>query len=114
MTTTTDTCPDIPLGATFDAAGRILTYKKIGGYWCKYTYDNGGNMTTFKSRTGFSWKAIATADTYTLGYEAKTKLYNASCREFTRDEALAHWGNPREDNKERAAIFLEAIKNNKE
>ena len=39
---------DIPLGCTYDAHGRVLTYKHSSGYWSEYTYDDRGNMLTRK------------------------------------------------------------------
>ncbi len=34
---------DIPLGFTYNAQGKELTYKNGGGYWYECTYDANGN-----------------------------------------------------------------------
>jgi hypothetical protein len=111
--TTTDTRPDIPLGHTYDDNDNMLTYRD-GCYWSEYTYDANGNEATYKNSGGVEWTAIVHAAYYTLGYDSRTHKYHAGCRVFTRAEALAHWGTPRDNNAARAAIFVAAISNHKE
>jgi YD repeat-containing protein len=97
-----------------DDNGNVLTYKDSADYSYEYTRDTHGNVLTYKDSDGASWVAIAHSDPYTLGYDARTHLYHAHCRKFTRAKALAHWGTPRADNTERAALFHAAITNHKE
>jgi YD repeat-containing protein len=99
---------------TRDTRGHVLTFKDSDDYSYERTYDTHGNEQTYKNSNGASWAAIAHSAPYTLGYYARTHLYHAGCRKFTRAEALAHWGTPREDNTERAALFHAAVTNHKE
>jgi hypothetical protein len=109
-----DTRPDIPLGYTCDTNDNVLTYKNWYGFWYAYTRDTHGRELTYTSSSGVAWVALAHAPVYTLGYDAATRLYSAGCRSFTRKRALKHWGSPRKDNIERAALFHAAIINHKE
>ena len=95
---------------TRDPHGRVLTYKNSGGHWYEYTRDPHGRVLTYKHRDGRDMVALARTDDYTLYFNKPTRTYRAGCREFTRAEALAHWGAPRDDNRERAEIFMSAIK----
>ena len=108
---TIDTRPDIPLGRTYDAAGRALThknknggwyeytydaqgreltYKRSDNYWYEYTYDARGNELTYKNSTGL-WTTLAIDPDYTLRHNAITGIYWAGCRRFTVEQALDHW-----------------------
>jgi YD repeat-containing protein len=122
---------DIPLGYTRDSLGNELTYKDNSGHWREYTYDSHGNELTYKNSNGDipmgytydsygrlltytdrsgHWLFLTTDDEYTLRYNTDTGIYWAGCRKFTAERALAHWGSPRDNNHERAALFLAAIK----
>ena len=78
---TTDTRPDIPLGYTYDAAGRVLTYKSNDGYWFEYTCDAAGRVLIFKDSSDF-WYEYA-RDTH--GRELTFKNSNEFWYEYTRD-----------------------------
>ena len=43
----------LPLGSTYDAQGRVLTYKDSDGYWYEFTRDAQGNVLTLKDSTGY-------------------------------------------------------------
>ena len=45
----------LPLGSTYDAQGRVLTYKDSNGYWRERTYDAKGYVLTHKSSNGY-WR----------------------------------------------------------
>lgn len=98
---------DIPLGYTYDAAGRALTYRNQDGYWYKYTLDAAGRALTYRRSDGADWTAIAWDTEYDL-FRTEAGLYAAGCRgPWTADEALQHWGK-RQD--ARAVLFTAAIK----
>ena len=79
---TTDTRPDIPLGRTYDAQGKTLTYKDKDGYWYECTYDIHGNELTHKRSDGHWYEC-----TYDIhGYELTHKGSGDYWREYTRDE----------------------------
>ena len=79
---TTDTRPDIPLGYTYDAAGRVLTYKDSSGYWHEHTRDEQGRELTFKNSSGH-WREY-TRDT--AGRVLTYKNSDGYWHEYTRDE----------------------------
>ena len=65
---------DIPLGYTYDANGRVLTYKDSYGYWREYTYDARGRVLTLKDSDG-RWRRVLTfrdgeGDWYEHTYDA--------------------------------------------
>lgn len=118
--------PDIPLGYTRDAQGRVLTFRDSAGYWREHTYDGQGNELTFRDSDGFWYEhtrdgqgreltfrnsagfngvRIADGGTYALLHDAKQGLFIAGCRRFNRADALKHWS--RED--ARAKLFTAAI-----
>jgi hypothetical protein len=117
---------DIPMGATYDAMGNVLTFKGSNGYWQEHiqdaqgnilsfndlyghwyevTRDDQGNELTFKDKTGL-WKTLAIED-YTLRYQ--NGVYWAGCFEGNLDKAIDRWAG-RDD--KRAVLFTEAILNN--
>ena len=46
---------DIPLGYTYDANGRELTFKDSYGLWFEYTRDSEGRVLTYKNSDG-NWR----------------------------------------------------------
>ena len=42
---------------TFDEKGNMLTYKDSYGYWSEYTYDDKGNKLTFKNSKGYWYES---------------------------------------------------------
>lgn len=58
---------------------------------------------------GGEFHGIAADDEYEL-FRSADGMYVAGCRgPWTAEKALAHWKNPRSDNRERAALFVDAI-----
>ena len=125
---TIDPRPDIPLGRTYDAAGRALTHKRSDGHWYEYTHDAqgrvlaykdsggswreytrdaDGNELTYKDKRGL-WTILAIDPHYNLRHNAVTGIYWAGCRQFTAEQALDHWS-VRDD--ARAMQFTAAIIN---
>jgi YD repeat-containing protein len=96
---------------TYDAHNNELTYRNNEGYWCEYTYDAHNNELTLTDSAG-RWLTLATYE-HTLRFSKG--IYWAGCRRFTRDEALAHWGDRLshkwEEVSTRALCFIEAINN---
>ena len=43
----------IPLGYTYDANSRELTYRDSKGFWWECTYDAAGNQLTYRCSTGY-------------------------------------------------------------
>ena len=48
----------LPLGSTYDAQGRVLTYKDSDGYWSEFTRDAHGNVLTYKDSDG-NWRGVS-------------------------------------------------------
>jgi hypothetical protein len=96
---------------TRDATGNELTYEDSDGDWRKFTRDAAGNELTYENQHGV-WLTLANSG-HTLRY--LNGVYWAGCRRFTRDEALAHWGDRLnywvETARARAKCFIEAINN---
>ena len=62
----------IPLGYTYDAAGRVLTYRDSNGYGYEYTYDAAGRELTRYDSNGSWHKFTYDADSKCTA----TKLHN--------------------------------------
>ena len=91
---------DISVRVEDDASGLL----SVGGRCHLY---QGASVPALTSVGGVPGKAIAVSDGYVL-WAGTDGTYSAGCRgPFTLAEALAHWGQPRED--ERARIFHAAI-----
>lgn len=116
----------LPMGSTYDAAGRELAYRDSDGFWCERTYDADGRDLTFRASTGYwrertydadgralsyrnsngvSGPVLAEHSGYTLVFDTGERRYIAGCRNFSREEALEHWGRP----DSRAKRFRSAI-----
>lgn len=115
---------DIPLGYTYDTAGRVLSYRDVNGFWHTYTYNANGYAIAYKNSSGswykrtfdangneFSYEnedghSIAYDGQYFLQHNPVTDRFTAGCHwNLTRAEALAHWN--RSD--DRARLFTDAI-----
>ena len=117
---------DIPLGFTYDAQGKELTYRNSGGcwreytrdaqgneltyrnnggYWREYTRDGQGRVLTYRNSAGFNGVRIADDGNHVLFHDAKQGLFIAGCQRLNRADALKHWS--RED--ARAKLFTAAI-----
>jgi YD repeat-containing protein len=72
---------DIPLGQTYDANGKMLTYKDGSGYWEEYTRDALGNDLTCKDGTGYWHEYTRDALGNVLTYKNSTGYW----KEYTRD-----------------------------
>jgi YD repeat-containing protein len=73
--------PDIPVGETVDAAGRVLTNKKQDGTWVEYTRDAAGNAVKGQRSNGFWFTKTYDAAGNDLRYENSDGDWN----EHTRD-----------------------------
>ena len=122
--------------STYDENGNRLTFKNSDGFWWESTYDENGNRLTRKNSRGVWWEStysdvsdddagneltykkssinngeefyrIAYSSPYALFTNANKDFFVAGCREFTKKQALDHWGS-RSD--KRAVIFTKAIK----
>ena len=51
----------LPLGYTYDAHGRVLTFKSSTGYWSVYTRDAHGRVLTYKDSDG-CWRGFTNED----------------------------------------------------
>ena len=72
----------LPLGSTYDAQGRVLTYKNSNGCWREYTRDAQSNELTYKDSNGY-WSE------YTRDANGKVLTYKNSdgdWRGFSNDE----------------------------
>ena len=72
----------LPLGYTYDAHGRVLTYKDSYGYWYEFTRDAQGYVLTHKSSNGY-WSEY-TRDAQ--GRELTYKNSEGNWRGFSNDE----------------------------
>ena len=61
----------LPLGSTYDAQSRLLTFKDSTGYWSEYTRDAQSRLLTFKDSTGY-WSV------YTRDAQGDTLTYKNS------------------------------------
>ena len=72
---------DIPLNATFDSNGKLLTFNDGEGYWSVRTYDSNGNVLTVAVSDGYrserTYAEDGTVLTLSEGY-LKRKVYDNS------------------------------------
>ena len=73
--------PTIPLGATYDKRGKLLTFRDSNGCWHEYTRDKQGKELKFRSSDGF-WNEY-TYDSH--GNELTYKNSDGHWFEFTYD-----------------------------
>ena len=59
----------LPLGSTYDAQGRVLTYKTNTGRWSEYTRDAQSNVLTFKDSDGYWSEYTRDAQSNVLTYK---------------------------------------------
>ena len=51
----------LPLGYTYDAQSRVLTYKDSDGYWSEYTRDAQSRVLTYKNSDGY-WRGFSSEE----------------------------------------------------
>lgn len=95
-------------GFTYDADGRVLSFRRPDGTGYDYTYDADGRVRSYRCTDGTGYAVIADDGTYALQRDLTTRRYTAGCRQdLTLEQALAHWGPPRTD--KRAQLFFAAL-----
>ena len=87
---------DIPIGFTYDAEGRVLTFKDSHGNWYERTYDAHGRVLTLKDSTGYWFEYTYDARGRVLTFKAsdgrwRERTYNAEGLELTYKNSDGYW-----------------------
>ena len=72
----------LPLGSTYDAHGKVLTYKDSNGDWSEYTRDAQSNVLTHKNSDGYWSEYTRDAHGQVLTY----KNSDGSWRGFSNED----------------------------
>ena len=66
----------LPLGYTYDAHGRVLTYKDSNGGWHEYTRDANGRVLTYKDSNGYWSECTRDARGQVLTYKTSAGYWS--------------------------------------